>query len=56
VALARKLRGYCGERGAVSAKVEEVTEGLAWQKPPLPIAALSRHAAVARCARYVGVD
>ena len=42
VALARKKRGDRGERRAVSAKVKEVIEGLALQKPPLPIAALYR--------------
>ena len=42
IALARKKRGDRGERRAVSAKVKEVIEGLALQKPPLPIAALYR--------------
>jgi len=42
VALARKKRGDRGGRRAVSAKVKEVIEGLALQKPPLPIATLYR--------------
>ncbi|MBI1748610.1 MAG: DDE-type integrase/transposase/recombinase [Acidobacteria bacterium] len=41
-ALARKKRGDLGARRAVSAKFKEVIEGLALQKPPLPIAALYR--------------
>jgi hypothetical protein len=40
--LRRKKRVDRGERRAVSAKVKEVIEGLALQKPPLPIAALYR--------------
>ena len=52
VALARKTRGDHGERRAVSAKVKEVIEGLALQKPPLPIAALSRQ--VRRLAQDLG--
>lgn len=52
VALARKTRGDRGERRAVSAKVKEVIEGLALQKPPLPIAALSRQ--VRRLAQDLG--
>lgn len=42
VALARKKRNDRGERRAVSARIKEVIEGLALQKPPLPIAALYR--------------
>ena len=38
-ALARKRREDRGERRAVSQKLKEVIEGLALQKPPLPIAA-----------------
>jgi putative transposase len=41
-ALGRKKREDRGERRAVSAKLKEVIEGLALQKPPLPIAALYR--------------
>jgi putative transposase len=42
VALARKRRKDRGERRVVSAKLKEVIEGLALQKPPLPLAALFR--------------
>jgi len=41
-ALVHKRREGRGERRAVSAKVKEVIEGLALQKPPVPIAALYR--------------
>jgi len=41
-ALARKQREDRGERRAVSLKLKEIIEGLALQKPPLPIAALYR--------------
>jgi putative transposase len=41
-ALARRKRVDSGERRTVSVKVKEAIEGLALQKPPLPIAALSR--------------
>jgi putative transposase len=41
-ALARKQRGDRGGRRAVSTKLREIIEGLALQKPPLPIAALYR--------------
>ncbi|MDZ4782927.1 MAG: helix-turn-helix domain-containing protein [Planctomycetia bacterium] len=41
-ALFRKKRTDRGERRVVSAKLEEAVEGLALQKPPLPIAALYR--------------
>jgi putative transposase len=41
-ALSRKKREDRGERRAVSTKVKEIIEGLALQKPPLPIAALYR--------------
>lgn len=43
-ALVRKKRADRGERRAVSAKLKEAIEGLALQKPPLPIAALYRRA------------
>jgi putative transposase len=43
-ALVRKRRADTGARRAISAKLTEVIEGLALQKPPLPIAALSRQA------------
>ena len=41
-ALVRKRREDRGERRVVSAKLKEVIEGLALQKPPLPLAALFR--------------
>jgi putative transposase len=41
-ALARKKRDDSGKRRAVSVQIEEAIEGLALQKPPLPIAALYR--------------
>jgi putative transposase len=41
-ALARKKREDQGERRAVSTKMKEPVEGLALQKPPLPVAALYR--------------
>jgi putative transposase len=41
-ALARKGRGDHGERRVVSKEIQKVIEGLALQKPPLPIAALCR--------------
>ncbi len=41
-ALARKQREDRGGRRAVSTKLREIIEGLALQKPPLPIAALYR--------------
>ncbi|MGA2262051.1 MAG: Mu transposase C-terminal domain-containing protein [Acidobacteriota bacterium] len=41
-ALVRKKRDDRGERRAVSAKVKEVIEGLALQKPPLPVTAVYR--------------
>jgi putative transposase len=43
-ALVRKQREDRGERRAVSAKLKEAIEGLALQKPPLPLAALYRQA------------
>lgn len=51
-ALARKKREDRGDRRAVSPKVREVIEGLALQKPPLPIAALYRQ--VVRLSRELG--
>ena len=41
-ALARRKRADSGEHRAVSVKIREAIEGLALQKPPLPIAALDR--------------
>lgn len=41
-ALARKKREDRGERKDLSAKLKEIVEGLALQKPPLPLAALFR--------------
>ena len=52
VALARKRRGDRGERRVVSAKLKEVIEGLALQKPPLPLAALFRQ--VQRLSKNLG--
>jgi putative transposase len=43
-ALARKNRADRGERRAVSVKIKEAIEGLALQKPPLPITAVCRQA------------
>lgn len=43
-ALARKKRGDRGERRVVPAKIKEAIEGLALQKPPLPVAAVYRQA------------
>lgn len=40
--LARKRRQDQGERRAVSTKTKQIIEGLALQKPPLPLAALYR--------------
>jgi putative transposase len=42
VALARKKREDRGVRRAVSVKLKQAIEGLALQKPPLPVAALYR--------------
>jgi len=42
VALVRKRRGDRGARRVVSAELKAVIEGLALQKPPLPLAALFR--------------
>jgi putative transposase len=50
--LTRKHRSDHGERRAVSAWLKEVIEGLALQKPPLPIAALYRQ--VQRFSRDLG--
>lgn len=41
-ALVRKGRSDCGERRTLSPKIQKVIEGLALEKPPLPIAALYR--------------
>jgi putative transposase len=51
-ALARKQREDRGVRRAVSPKLKEIIEGLALQKPPLPIAALYRQ--VRRFAQELG--
>jgi predicted dithiol-disulfide oxidoreductase (DUF899 family) len=42
-ALVRKRRSDRGQRRALSAKLRQVVEALALEKPPLPIAALHRH-------------
>ena len=52
VALVRKKRADRGERRSVSAKLKEAIEGLALQKPPLPIAALYRQ--VSRFSKELG--
>jgi putative transposase len=51
-ALARKNPDDRGGRRAVSVKLKEVIEGLALQKPPLPVAALYRQ--VRRLAEEIG--
>jgi putative transposase len=50
--LARKRREDRGGRRVVSAKLKEVLEGLALQKPPLPLAALFRQ--VQRLSKALG--
>jgi putative transposase len=52
MALVRKKRTDHGERRVVSAKLKEAIEGLALQKPPLPIAALYRQ--VSRFSKELG--
>ena len=51
-ALARKPHADTGERRAVAVKIREAIEGLALQKPPIPIAALYRQ--VQRFAQDLG--
>jgi putative transposase len=51
-ALVRKRRADSGAHRAISARLGEVIEGLALQKPRLPIAALSRQAR--RFAKHLG--
>ncbi len=51
-ALARKAREDRGERRAVCPKIKAAIEGLALEKPPLPIAALYRQ--VLRLGRKLG--
>jgi putative transposase len=51
-ALVRKSRADAGERRALSARLREAIEGLALQKPPLPVAAIHREAQ--RLARNLG--
>jgi putative transposase len=53
VALARKKRHDRGSRRAVSVKVKEAIEGLALQKPALPVAALYRQVRRARTAKQL---
>lgn len=43
-ALARKRRADTGLQGEVSAKLKEAIEGIALQKPPVPVAAICRQA------------
>lgn len=51
-ALVRRKRADRGERRAVSLKLKEAIEGLALQKPPLPIAALYRQ--ISRFSKELG--
>lgn len=51
-ALARRARDDRGERRAVSQKIKDAIEGLALQKPPLPVAALYRQ--VRRLSQDIG--
>jgi putative transposase len=51
-ALARKRRADCGARRSLSPRMQNVVEGLALQKPPLPVAALYRQ--VCRLAQQAG--
>ncbi len=51
-ALVRKKRADRGERRAVSTELKDTIEGLALQRPPLPVAALYRK--VARCSKERG--
>jgi putative transposase len=44
VALARKKRIDTGQRREISAKLKEAIEGIALQRPPLPVAAICRQA------------
>ena len=52
VALVRKKRTDRGQRRAVSDKLKAATEGLALQKPPLPVSALHRR--VIKLAQEIG--
>jgi putative transposase len=52
--LGRRARNDRGGRRAVSAKIQEIIEALALQKPPLPIAVLHRQ--VCRIAKAQGED
>jgi putative transposase len=52
--LARKKRTDNGRRRAISAKLKEVIEGLALQKPPLPVASICRQ--VRRLAQDLGEE
>jgi putative transposase len=53
-ALARRTRADRGEHRAVSVKIREAVEGLALQRPPLPIAAICRQ--IRRLAQGLGEE
>jgi putative transposase len=53
-ALARRKRADLGEHRSVSAKITKAVEGLALQKPPLPVTAIYRH--VRRLAERLGEE
>ena len=52
-ALARKRRTDRGENRQISVKLKEAIEGIALQKPPLPIAAICRQARRGRILSYL---
>ena len=53
-ALVRRKRADLGEQRSVSAKITRAVEGLALQKPPLPITAIYRH--IRRLAERLGEE
>lgn len=53
-ALARKKRTDSGQRREISAKLKEAIEGIALQRPPLPVAAICRQ--VRQLARNLGEE
>src|SRR5437016_336308 len=52
--LARKTRTDNGQHREISAKLKEAIEGIALQKPPLPVTAICRH--VQRLAQDLGEE
>lgn len=52
MALARKARGDQGGRRTVSSKIKEAIEGLALERPPLPVTSIYRQ--VCQFARFTG--